>query len=146
MSLFIASINSGSSGNCYYVGNDREAVLVDVGIACREIEKRMARLELSMTSVKAIFISHEHIDHIRGVDKLAKKYNLPVYITPAALRNSYVITKRIQVCSFLPDKPVAIGALNVTAFVKQHDAVDPYSFVVEGNGIKIGVITDVGVA
>jgi phosphoribosyl 1,2-cyclic phosphodiesterase len=50
------------------------------------------------------------------------------------------------VCSFQSNKPVAIGALKVTAFAKQHDAVDPYSFIVEGNGVKIGVITDIGIA
>jgi phosphoribosyl 1,2-cyclic phosphodiesterase len=65
MSLFITSLNSGSNGNCYYIGNDSEAVLVDAGISCRETEKRMSRLGLTMTKVKAIFISHEHIDHIR---------------------------------------------------------------------------------
>ncbi|HLP13250.1 MAG TPA: MBL fold metallo-hydrolase, partial [Flavobacteriales bacterium] len=60
MSLYIASINSGSNGNCYYVGNANDAVLVDAGISCREIDKRMQRLGLSMSSVKALFVSHEH--------------------------------------------------------------------------------------
>jgi len=82
MSLFIASLNSGSNGNCYYVGNDSDAVLIDAGISCRETEKRMLRLGLSMHKVRAIFISHEHSDHINGVAVLAKKYQLKVYITP----------------------------------------------------------------
>jgi phosphoribosyl 1,2-cyclic phosphodiesterase len=81
MPVYIASLNSGSNGNCYYVGNEREAVLVDAGISCRETEKRMARLGLSMQKVKAIFISHEHSDHIRGLAVLARKYRLPVYVT-----------------------------------------------------------------
>ena len=68
MSLFIASLNSGSNGNCYYVGNNNEAVLIDAGISCRETEKRMKRLGLSMHKVKAIFISHEHDDHIYGLN------------------------------------------------------------------------------
>src|ERR1700748_428745 len=85
MSLCIASLNSGSNGNCYYVGNDREAVLVDVGISCREVERRMRKLGLPLSLVKAIFISHEHGDHIRGVEVLAKRYQLPVYITEATL-------------------------------------------------------------
>lgn len=94
MSLFIASLNSGSSGNCYYVGNQNEAVLVDAGISCREIEKRMANLELTMDKVKAIFISHEHTDHIKGVDKLARKHHLPVYITPLRNRFDSASTRR----------------------------------------------------
>ena len=71
MSLFIASLNSGSNGNCYYIGNGNEAVLVDAGISCRETEKRMAHLGLAMEQVKAIFISHEHTDHISGLPVLA---------------------------------------------------------------------------
>ena len=74
MALQIASLNSGSNGNAYYIGNETEAVLVDAGISCREIENRMKRLELSMQRVKAIFVSHEHSDHIRGIPVLAKKY------------------------------------------------------------------------
>jgi len=87
MSLYITSLNSGSNGNCYYVGNEHEAVLIDVGISCRETETRMKRLGLSMHKVKAIFVSHEHSDHIRGIAVLAKKYRLPVYITPLTLKN-----------------------------------------------------------
>src|SRR5882762_7824846 len=87
MSRFITSLNSGSNGNCYYIGNDREAILIDAGISCRETEKRMNRLGLSMSSVKAIFVSHEHTDHIKGIPIISKKYQLPVYITADTLRN-----------------------------------------------------------
>lgn len=146
MSLYITSLNSGSNGNCYYVGNDKEAILVDAGISCREIEKRMSNLGLSMQKVKAIFISHEHIDHIRGVVVLARKHQLPVYITPATLKNSPLVLETELVRTFKAQKPVIIGSLSVTPFVKIHDAIEPFSFMVEGNGIKIGVITDIGEA
>src|SRR5580658_10722590 len=85
MSMFIASLNSGSNGNCYYVGNGQEAVLIDAGISCRETERRMLRLGLPIRRVKAIFVSHEHSDHINGIPVLAKKYRLPVYITQPTL-------------------------------------------------------------
>ncbi|MFM2049103.1 MAG: hypothetical protein RI955_1651, partial [Bacteroidota bacterium] len=75
MSLYIASINSGSNGNCYYVGNGNDAVLIDVGITCKEVEQRLKQLNLSIKTIKAIFISHEHTDHIRGVSVLANKYS-----------------------------------------------------------------------
>ena len=74
MSLYITSLNSGSNGNCYYIGNEKEAILVDAGISCREIEKRMKRFGLNMQKVKAIFVSHEHSDHIKGIPTLARKY------------------------------------------------------------------------
>jgi phosphoribosyl 1,2-cyclic phosphodiesterase len=146
MSLFIASLNSGSSGNCYYVGNEIEAVLVDAGISCREIEKRMGNLDLQIEKVKAVFISHEHTDHIRGIDRLARKYNLPVYITPATQSNTRIAFKRLQVLSFKADETITIGSLNIIPFIKKHDAADPYSFVIEFNGIRVGVITDIGIA
>src|SRR5436305_5023451 len=144
MCLYIASLNSGSNGNCYYIGNDREAVLVDAGISCRETEKRMKRLGLSMESVKAIFVSHEHTDHIKGIPVIAKKYQLPVYITTNTLRNGGLELDADLVVSFQPYAPVVIGELAITAFPKFHDAIDPHSFVIESKGIKIGVFTDIG--
>lgn len=146
MSLFITSLNSGSNGNCYYVGNNNEAVLVDVGISCKEVELRMKRLDLSLDKIKAIFISHEHGDHIKGVQTLSKKYNLPVYITPQTLSNSHLVLENVLIKSFNGYEKVVIGSLIVTPFPKRHDASDPYSFIVEGNGIKIGVLTDIGSA
>ena len=146
MSLFTASLNSGSNGNCYYVGNEHEAVLVDAGISCREIERRMRNLYLNIHRVKAVFISHEHVDHIRGVVVLANKYKLPVYITPATLKNSQLFLDKELLHTFKANEPVLIGGLAITPFVKQHDAIEPFSFVVEGNGIRVGVITDIGFA
>jgi phosphoribosyl 1,2-cyclic phosphodiesterase len=96
MSLFIASLNSGSNGNCYYIGNSNEAVLVDVGISCRETEKRMKQLGLSMKTVKAIFVSHEHGDHIKGVSTLANKYSLPVYITALTAKNGPIQIRHLS--------------------------------------------------
>ncbi len=144
MSLFIASLNSGSNGNCYYVGNEDEAVLIDAGISCRETEKRLKRLELDMSKVKAIFITHEHGDHIHGVRVLVKKYRLPVYITPRTLQQSHIFLPPHLINSFQPYAPVVIGNLAITAFPKLHDAVDPHSFVISCGNVRVGVFTDIG--
>jgi phosphoribosyl 1,2-cyclic phosphodiesterase len=144
MSLFIASLNSGSNGNCYYVGNGHDAVLIDAGISCRETEKRMLRLGLSMKKVKAIFISHEHSDHINGIPVLAKKYQLPVYITKPTMLNGRLTIEDHLTFTFSPFSPITIGEIQVTAFPKQHDASDPHSFIVSCNNINIGVLTDIG--
>jgi phosphoribosyl 1,2-cyclic phosphodiesterase len=146
MSLFIASLNSGSNGNCYYVGNEQEAVLIDAGISCRETEKRMLRLGLSMRKVKAIFVSHEHSDHINGIPVLAKKYQLPVYITAPTLRGGGLMIEEHLTHSFGPFETITIGGLNITAFSKKHDASDPYSFTVTSAGVTVGVFTDLGIA
>lgn len=144
MSLYIASLNSGSNGNCYYIGNGHEAVLVDAGLSCRETEKRMKRMGLSLQKVKAIFISHEHSDHIKGVTVLSKKYQLPVYITTDTMRYGRLFVEEHLVRAFTIHEPVAIGGLSVTAFPKLHDACDPHSFIVEGNDKTIGIFTDIG--
>lgn len=144
MSLFITSLNSGSNGNCYYIGNHKEAVLVDAGISCREIEKRMKRLELSMQKVKAVFVSHEHTDHIRGLPSLIKKYPVPVYITTPTLRFGRLYFEKSIVRNFKPHETVSVGDLKITPFPKLHDACDPFSFTISCNDIRVGVFTDIG--
>lgn len=146
MSLFVTSLNSGSNGNCFYIGNEKEAVLVDVGISCRETERRMDRLGLSMKKVKAIFISHEHTDHIRGLRVLAKKYQLPVYSTLGTLRDTHLNPEHPFNHALVPYKTISIGALEITAFPKCHDAHDPQSFVVRHDDVCVGVLTDIGEA
>src|ERR1044071_6409360 len=127
MPLFISSLNSGSNGNCYYIGNDQDAVLIDAGISCRETERRMKRSGLSFANIKAVFVSHEHVDHITGVPVLSKKYQLPVYITRDTLRDSGIIVEPHLVNSFKENKSVTIGTLTITPFRKSHDACDPHS-------------------
>ena len=100
MQLYIASLNSGSNANCYYIGNNDDAVLVDAGLSCRETEKRMKLLGLSMKRVKAVFISHEHTDHISGLQGIAKKFQLPVYITGSTLQKSNIAIEQHLIRSF----------------------------------------------
>lgn len=144
MSLFITSLNSGSNGNCYYIGNDKEAILVDAGISCREVESRMKRLGLQMQKVRAVFVSHEHNDHIKGIPTLAQKHQVPIYITDATKRHGRLSLRSDLVRSFSAHELVTIGDLIVTPFPKLHDATDPYSFIVSCRGITVGVFTDIG--
>jgi phosphoribosyl 1,2-cyclic phosphodiesterase len=146
MSLFVSSLNSGSNGNCYYVGNQDEAVLVDGGISCRETEKRLKRSGLSIRKVKAVFITHEHGDHIHGVTALSKKFNIPVYITARTLHEGRVEVKEHLIRTFRAYEPVSVGGLQVTAFPKTHDACDPHSFIVSNENVTVGVFTDIGIA
>jgi phosphoribosyl 1,2-cyclic phosphodiesterase len=145
MTLYIASLNSGSNGNCYYIGNSRESVLIDAGIPCRETERRMRRLGLSLSTVKAIFISHEHDDHIRGLEVLSRRYQLPVYISDSTREQIPHSLEPQLVRRLDPRQPVAAGDLTVTPFPKTHDASDPCSFVVSSPTVRIGIFTDLGV-
>jgi phosphoribosyl 1,2-cyclic phosphodiesterase len=144
VSLSIASLNSGSNGNCYYVGNAAEGILVDAGISCRETERRLKRLELSIKKIKAIFITHEHADHINGLPKIVKKHYLPVYMTASTQSNLRGGWKTFPIKTFQPGEPVEIGNLKITAVPKFHDAVDPHSFIVSHDDVNVGVFTDTG--
>ena len=144
MALFFSSLNSGSNGNCYYIGNEKESILIDAGLSCKETEKRMSLLNLSMSSVKAIFISHEHIDHIKGVEVLAKKHGISVYITSETLKNSRTPIPSNQIIPLISYQSVEVGDLTITAFPKFHDAVDPNSFIIQYGNLKVGVFTDIG--
>ena len=142
--MTICSIASGSNGNCYYLGNDTEAILIDAGISCREIEKRMERQALDITKVKALFISHEHTDHISGMKIFSSRYRVPVFITHATLRHSYKRIEKHLIYHFKESENITIGGLTIIPFRKCHDAVDPHSFVVRCNGVNVGVFTDIG--
>ena len=143
MALYFTSLNSGSNGNCYYVGTKKDAVLIDVGLSCRETEKRMQKLGLYMNTVKAIFVSHEHGDHIKGVSTLANKYSIPVYITAKTAKNGPILISHISK-NFIANETVVIGELQINPFLKSHDAADPHSFTISHNGITVGVFTDIG--
>lgn len=144
MSLEVCSIASGSNGNCYYVGNENEAVLVDAGVSCKEIELRMKRAGLSMEKIKAVFVSHEHTDHISGLPILIKKYKLPVFISASTLNGSRLRLEKSLVRHFTATEDVLIGDLVIHPFVKLHDAADPYSFTISCKNVTAGVITDIG--
>jgi phosphoribosyl 1,2-cyclic phosphodiesterase len=128
MSLYLCSLNSGSNGNCYYLGNQKEAVLVDAGISCRETVLRLERSGLSIRNVKAVFISHEHSDHV----------------TPATLKKSRLRLEKPLVKHFVPLEKIKIGEITVKAIPKHHDGVDPHSFVISSKGFTAGVFTDIG--
>ncbi|WP_262248765.1 MBL fold metallo-hydrolase [Parapedobacter soli] len=144
MPLFVCSIASGSNGNCYYVGNGTEAVLVDAGLSCRQIEKRMAKQGLSLQHVKAIFVSHEHTDHVKGLSVLANKYQLPVFLTNGTRRGCKLAIPERLLHPLTDMQTVKVGNLVVTSFRKYHDAADPHSFLIEGDGQTVGVFTDIG--
>jgi len=144
MALQVASLNSGSNGNCYYIGNKNEAVLIDAGISCRETERRMKRLELSIKKVKAIFITHEHADHINGLLKLVKKHKIPVYITKPTRHHPLLGWCEGTAIHFHAYQPIQIGDLEITPIPKFHDASDPHSFLISDQSVTVGVFTDSG--
>lgn len=140
----ICAIASGSNGNCYYVGNQQDAILVDVGIFRKQVLLRMDEVGLDIHKVRAIFISHEHSDHMRGVRVLSKQFNIPVYMTSTTFNSTWKTNRPGNYRLFEPNTPVQVNSITVHPFLKKHDAVDPCSFRVEADGKHIGVMTDIG--
>jgi phosphoribosyl 1,2-cyclic phosphodiesterase len=104
----------------------------------------MKRIGLSMKKVKAIFVSHEHGDHVHGVPSLAKKHHLCVYASDATLRFGNLGLNETRIERFKAYEPIQIGSLSITAFPKFHDACDPHSFIVSSETVTVGVFTDIG--
>ena len=142
----LCAIASGSNGNCYYVGNENEAVLVDAGISRKQILIRMEERGLDASKIKGIFISHEHADHIRGVKVLSKVLDVPVYMTKGTFEQLWNPYRPGKYGIFTPGEALQVGDITVHPFLKKHDAANPCSFRVELEGKSVGVMTDIGEA
>jgi phosphoribosyl 1,2-cyclic phosphodiesterase len=140
----ICALASGSNGNCYYIGNDEDAVLVDAGLSFKQILKRIEARALDPKKIRAVFITHEHGDHSRGVRVLSKKLDIPVFMTYGTFTASFHNWKPISYVPIQDNIPVEIGSFRVFPILKSHDASEPTSFRVEHNGYSVGVFTDIG--
>lgn len=142
--LEICAIASGSNGNCYYIGNEKYAVLIDAGISAKQIIARMLERGLKPGKVKAIFVSHEHSDHMKGVRGVHKKMNLPVYLTAKTYNGSYKSQRPESPKFFVPGDSIEVGEFVIHTFLKNHDASEPCSFRVQYQNKNVGVFTDIG--
>jgi len=144
--LEICSIASGSNGNCYYIGNEKNAILVDAGISTKQILLRMKERDLNPAKLKALFITHEHGDHMRGARVLGKRLQIPVYLTAKTHNNAYKKLRPDYPRFFMPEDQIQIEEFAVYPVLKNHDAAEPCSFRVEYKSKNIGVFTDIGEA
>ena len=144
MPLKAAALNSGSNGNCIWFSDGTDSILIDAGLSCKETEKRMGRLGLSMNDVRAVLITHEHSDHIFGIRGLLKKYDLEVYVTEATWNASGIVTRHGTIVHFASGQLLTFGNLMVRAFPIHHDAADPHGYTVSDGTVTAGVFTDIG--
>jgi len=140
----ICALASGSNGNCYYIGNEKEAVLIDIGIYYKRLIERLNETGLDKNKIKAIFISHEHTDHIQGAKVTSKKLGIPVFYTKKTYHKCYDKNKADNFGFFEIDTPYTLGDIEIFPFSKQHDAVEPCSFRIKIEDKNIGVMTDIG--
>ena len=142
----ICALASGSNGNCYYIGDENDAVLIDCGVSRRLLLERMSDRGLKIDKVKAIFITHEHKDHVQGAKLMASKHLIPLYLTHETLLGLRSEHRPQQYNLIEDEEYFEVGAFKVHPVLKQHDAKNPRSFRVEKNGFNVGVFTDIGAA
>lgn len=146
----LCSIASGSSGNCIYIGHGATHVLVDAGISGKRIEEGLISIGVAPESISGLFVTHEHSDHVQGIGVLARKYGIPIYGTVetfCAMKKGKTYLGKVDEALFhwiTPEEVIPVGELCVTAFRVSHDAANPVAYVLEADGQKIGMATDLG--
>jgi phosphoribosyl 1,2-cyclic phosphodiesterase len=139
---------SGSSGNCIYIGDKTAHVLFDAGASGKTIETLLSSYT-DAADIAAVFISHEHIDHIRGAGVLSRRYDIPIYAnhdTWAAMDGNLGKLEKKNIRLFSHNEIIRIGGLKIKPFSTKHDAVSPSGFNVFVKNKKISIATDLGVA
>ena len=147
MSRFI-TLASSSSGNAAFVGTGQYGVLIDAGISAKRIKTAMTDAGLDPAFIKAIFVTHEHDDHIKGLNVLAAQLKVPVYATPgtmAGLHDADILDGRFPY-ELLTEKPVAVGDMVISHFYTSHDSRQSCGYRIDLPGGAVGIATDTGFA
>jgi phosphoribosyl 1,2-cyclic phosphodiesterase len=143
----VTILGSGSSGNAILVESGGTRLLVDAGFSGVDLERRLAAVEVPPESIDALFITHDHTDHTRGMGVMARRWGIPLYLTERTrVACSSLLRGDERVAMYSSREPVRVGALEITPFLTVHDAVDPVAVTVTESttGQKLGVATDLG--
>ncbi len=143
------SFSSGSSGNCYYFGDDEKAILIDAGVSFKRVKQNMEREHLDFSRLKGILITHNHMDHIKSLSKYCQKLQLPVWSSEAvhdALAHHTFTAQTIGAYRrvLVADEWNDIAGIRVKYFVVPHDAAQTVGYFIEFDGYKIVLVTDCG--
>ena len=148
--LKFISFGSGSSGNCYYLATESDALIIDVGVGLRGLRKNCKEYGVNLQNVHHILVTHDHADHIKSVGSMSADFTLPVYATREVhegINRNYCITKKVAdslACSVVKGQPVTLGDFNVTPFNVPHDSTDNVGYYIEAGGTNLCLITDAG--
>jgi phosphoribosyl 1,2-cyclic phosphodiesterase len=144
--LHVRNLASGSSGNSTLIWTENARILVDAGLSALQIRRRVEDTGFEMGDIDAIIISHEHGDHIKGIEVLSRRYGITVYAnegTWLGINDSKHIKKGVENRGILRDE-MQFGDLKVESFPVPHDAIDPVGFIVKHNGDEAVLVTDIG--
>ena len=140
----ICVLGSGSGGNSTFVEQNGTRLLVDAGLNAKVIVERLAQINVEASTLDGILISHEHQDHIQGAGPIARKFKVPVYISPRAREHAPFSLQLVRHYPLSAGIPVQIGALTITPFSTPHDSIDPLGFALRAQDCRACVITDIG--
>ena len=147
MRLKFSTIASCSNGNCTYIGSDYTNILIDAGLSGKRIEAGLDSLGLDGTKIDAIFVTHEHADHVNGIGVLSRKFGIPIYATDGTWNNMPSKVGEIRpdlMHSVYEEEPCILGDIFVKPFTIPHDAAQPVGYCIENDSHKITVATDIG--
>ena len=142
----VCLLASGSKGNSLFVESGKTKFLIDAGLSAREILHRLSKIGIESSELNAVFISHEHTDHIRGAGTLARRLGIPVVISYSTHSQSREIFRRNEVIEFESGCSFTFRDMLIDPFPITHDTEDPVGFVIDGPTGRIGVATDLGIA
>ena len=147
MGLRVCVIASGSRGNCIYVASATTSILIDAGLSCRETVRRLDAVGVEAQGLRAICLTHEHSDHRAGLAVLQRRLDIPLYANTGTVegveRGGGLRGMNWNV--FATGSPFEIGDLLLEPFSVPHDSYDPVGFAVSSGGVRIGIVTDMGV-
>ncbi len=141
------SLYSGSTGNSLFVESDHSKILIDAGESAKKIENALSLYGVDATDLNAIIVTHEHIDHIKSLGTLSKKYNIPVYANKETWNAMPDQEKKIldeNKKFFIPNNDFQINDLIISPFKIPHDAANPCGFNIKNKDKKISIATDLG--
>lgn len=139
-----ALLGSGSEGNSLVVQVGSTTLLMDCGFSVSETVSRLARLELQADQIDGILVTHEHSDHIAGVARLARKFDIPVWMTHGTLRFQHAAFADTTVTEINPHSTFAVGDVEIRPILVPHDAGEPVQYVFSEGALRLGVLTDTG--
>jgi len=147
MKLNFCSLSSGSSGNCYYLGNEFHGILIDAGISATSIRKFLKNMEISMQTIMGVLVTHNHIDHIKGLDVLTRKYSIPAFTTNKIWKSILTPQKKIprdSIREITLKQKFHLAGFDIEAFPVCHDAPETIGFHICAGDKKITIATDLG--
>ena len=138
---------SGSKGNAIYIEGEETKILIDAGISFKALTERLGQIDVDIGEIDAILVTHEHGDHIRGLEKTASSLNIPVFAnSETAKATMQEMRNRPRFKIFSTGESFEFGEMEIHPFSVQHDTLDPVAFTIRMGEVKIGICADLGFA